>query len=72
MIRYNKLFSLLAMRGMKKTDLLAVINSPTLARIGKGEMVRLEIIDRLCKFLNCQPADIIDYVPDPNDNNSND
>ena len=62
MIRYNKLFALLAERGMKKTDLLKIISSPTLAKLSKGEVVKTDIIERICIFLGCQPSDIIEIV----------
>ena len=60
MIRYNKLFSLLALKGMKKTDLLEIISSPTLAKLAKGEVIKTDIIDRICIFLECQPSDIME------------
>ena len=65
-IRYFKLFDLLARRGMKKTDLIHVagISSPTLAKLSKGEVVTTEIITKICASLNCQPGDIMEYVPD--------
>lgn len=56
MIKYNKLFAILAEKGMKKTDLLKVISSPTLAKLSKGEVVKTDIIDKICLFLGCQPA----------------
>jgi len=62
-IKYNKLFSVLALKGMKKTDLLAVITSPTLAKLSKGAVIQTEIIDRLCEFLSCQPGDIMEWIP---------
>lgn len=62
MIRYNKLFALLALRGMKKTDLLSVISSPTLAKLSKGETITTEVIEKICLFLNCQPSDIMEIV----------
>lgn len=63
-IRYYKLFDLLNRRNMKKTDLLtlASITSTTLARLSKGETVNIEIIDRLCRALKCQPGDILEYM----------
>lgn len=61
MIKYYKLFDLLTRRGMKKTDLLSVITAPTLAKLSKGEIVTTEIIARICEFLDCQPADIMEY-----------
>lgn len=62
MIRYNKLFALLAENKMKKTDLLKVISSPTLAKLSKDEVVRTDIIDKICLFLHCQPENIMEVV----------
>lgn len=62
MIKYNKLFALLAMRGMKKTDLLQVISAPTLAKLSKGDVVKTDIIEKICLFLGCQPSDIMEVV----------
>ena len=64
MIRYNKLFALLAMRGMKKTDLLEVVSSPTLAKLGKNQSITTSVLSSICEFLNCQPGDIMEYVPE--------
>lgn len=62
MLIYNKLFSLLALRGMKRTDLLCIMTAPTLAKLGKGEHINTEILDRICKHLECQPGDIMECV----------
>lgn len=53
---------MLQRRGMKKTDLLEVISSPTLAKLSKGEVVTTKVIDSICEHLNCQPGDIMEYV----------
>jgi DNA-binding Xre family transcriptional regulator len=63
-LKYYKLFDLLQRRGMKRTDLLKFITSPTLARLGKGESVNTEIIERICAALGVQPGDIMEYVED--------
>ena len=60
MIIYRKLFALLAYKGMKKTDLLQIISSPTLAKLSKNETIKTDIIDKICLFLNCQPGDIME------------
>lgn len=62
MIRYSKLFTLLYSRGMKKTDLLEVISAPTLAKLSKGDVVKVDVIEKICVFLKCQPGDIMEYV----------
>lgn len=65
-IKYYKLFDLLNRREMKKTDLLelAGITTNTLARLSKNESVNIEIINRICKALQCQPGDILEYQDD--------
>ena len=62
MINYYKLFILLDKRGMKRTELLKVISSVTLAKLGKGESVTTDIICKICDFLDCQPGDIMEYI----------
>lgn len=64
-MKYYKLFDLLARKGMKKTDLLhnKIISSPTLAKLSKGETVTTEVLSNICEALNCQPGDIMEYVP---------
>ncbi len=62
-IKYNKLFALLAMKGLQKTDLITMadISAPTLAKLSKGETVTTETISKICKALDCQPGDIMEY-----------
>lgn len=60
MIRYYKLFDLINRKGMKKTDLLSIMSSPTLAKLSKGDIVKTDIIDKICLFLRCQPGDIME------------
>jgi DNA-binding Xre family transcriptional regulator len=43
---------------------MADISSPTMAKLSKHEIVSLEIINKICKALNCQPGDILEYIPD--------
>ena len=62
MIKYYKLFILLDKRGMKRTELLKVISSVTLAKLGKGESVTTDIICKICDFLDCQPCNIMEYI----------
>lgn len=67
-IRYYKLFDLLQRRGLKKTDLLelAKISSPTLAKLSKGDTVTIEVIEKICNALDCQPADIMENIKEEN------
>lgn len=61
-MKYYKLFIMLDKRGMKRTELLKVISSVTLAKLGKGESVTTDVLCKICSFLDCQPADIMEYV----------
>ena len=64
MISYNKLFALLKEKGIKKTELLKVMSTSSLAKLNKGENINTETINRLCDMLECQPGDLMEYVPD--------
>lgn len=63
-IMYFRLFDLLQRRGLKKTDLLTMadISSPTLAKLSKGETVTTEVISKICKALDVQPENIMEYI----------
>lgn len=62
MIKYNKLFATLARKGMKKTDLVnnKIISSPTLAKLSKNEPVNLDVIDRLCQYLEVPVNEVME------------
>lgn len=62
MISYSKLWNYLHERGLKKTFLLYVISSPTLAKLSKGENVNTDTIVKVCEFLHCQPGDIMGVI----------
>lgn len=66
MIKYYKLLDMLNRREMSKEDLRLKINtsSATIAKISKNEFISLKIINDICGALNCQPGDIMEYVPD--------
>ena len=59
MITYDPLWITLAKKRMKKKDLYAVVSSATVARMGKGEYVALDVIDKLALFLDCEISDIV-------------
>jgi DNA-binding Xre family transcriptional regulator len=71
-ISYEPLFHLLIKKGLKKTNLLELANitTNTLAKFSKGEQVGLDIIERICKALDCQPNDIFEFVDDKSDEES--
>ena len=63
---YNPLWKLLIDKGYKKTDLRALtgIGTATLAKLSKNENVSMEVLDKLCKALDCGLEDIVVYVPE--------
>ncbi|NLA83028.1 MAG: helix-turn-helix transcriptional regulator [Clostridiales bacterium] len=69
MISYKPLMKLLIDLDMTKTELAEKIgiSSSTLAKFGNNQYVSLEVIDRICKALDCQPGDLFEYVPDKDD-----
>lgn len=62
MIVFGKLWLYLQNKGMKRTDLLNVISRGTLAKLGKNESVTTEVIAKICEYLDCQPADIMENM----------
>ena len=58
---YNRLWIMLINKGMKKTDLLKVagINSTSLAKMGKNEVVSMNVIIKICEILDCNVCDIM-------------
>lgn len=64
MIRYFKLFDMLTRRGLKKGYLLKAITGPTLAKLNHGESITTDTVCKICKLMECQPGDIMEYVPD--------
>ena len=32
---------------------------------GKAKAVKLETLNKICRILDCQPGNILEYVPDP-------
>lgn len=36
----------------------------SLLKKGKTKSIRFELLNDICKHLECQPKDIIDYIPD--------
>ena len=45
-----------------------VIGQASWKKIHEGGHVDTRTLDALCKYLNCQPGDLIEYVPDEEKN----
>ena len=62
-VRYNKLWKLLIDKNMSKTQLVkAAISTNAMAHLGKNEDVRVEVLDKICRALDCSIEDIIEIV----------
>lgn len=63
---YNNLWKLLIDKKMNKQDLRKKtgISSASIAKLGKGENVSTDVLLRICKALNCDISDIMEFVPD--------
>lgn len=63
---YDKLWKLLIDKKMTKEKFRILIKaSPTtIAAMGKGEGISPKVLARICKSFNCQPGDIMEYIPD--------
>jgi putative transcriptional regulator len=59
---------MLARRKMKSNDLAARIGitpqNLSILKTGKARAIRLETLDAICRYLQCQPGDILEYVED--------
>ena len=66
-IKYDKLLKLLAERGYTSYRIRQenIIGQGTLTAIKRGTGgLDHRSIDKLCALLDCQPGDIMEYVPD--------
>ena len=67
MIRIN-LDVMMARRKMSLTELAERVGitlaNLSILKTGKARAIRLSTLDALCQALQCQPADILEYVPD--------
>ena len=52
---YKGLWKILIDRNLQKKDLINAVgvSSSTIARMGKGENVSLDVLERLCAYFDC-------------------
>ncbi len=63
MISYNRLWHLLLNKNLKRTQLCEItgISSSTLAKLGKNEVVSIEVLERICDSLSCDIGDVMSF-----------
>ena len=69
-IVYTKLLKLMEEKNLTtyKIRQERILSENTLQSIRKGKSITLDSVASLCKALDCQPGDILKYVPDETDN----
>jgi DNA-binding Xre family transcriptional regulator len=62
---YNKLWKLLIDKRMTKTQLCneAKVSTNAMAKLGRNEDVRVEVLVKICAALDCTMDDIMELVP---------
>ncbi len=63
-VSYEKLFTLMNERGVKKVDLRNKykINPKTVDSLVNNRSVTVDTIMTLCEIFDCQPGDLMEYV----------
>lgn len=65
-VSYKKLWKILIDRDMIKKDLrlAAGLTTNSLAKLGKNADVSTEVLGKICRALNCEISDIMEFVDD--------
>lgn len=68
-VSYKKLWKLLIDKEINKTNIREVtgISPSTIAKMNKNEYVSLEVLDKICTYLECDIGDIMEIT---NSNNN--
>lgn len=63
MITYEKLWHKLLDNGINRTELCnrTGISSSTMAKLGKNEIVSLEVLEKICRTLDCNIGDVAEF-----------
>lgn len=63
-VKYEKLFDILRKNGMKDIELqrAAGFSGNIMTRIRRNEYVSLESIESICKVLNVESTDVVEFV----------
>ncbi len=65
-VSYNKLWKFMIEKNINKTRLReeAKISSNAMAKLGKNEDVRVDVLVKICSYLNCTIDDIMEIIPE--------
>ncbi|CDD65438.1 putative transcriptional regulator [Firmicutes bacterium CAG:882] len=69
-VSYNGLWKILIDKNLQKKDLTEELNisSATIAKMGKGEQVSMDVLERICTYLDCNIGDIMSFEKEENNN----
>lgn len=73
MIVYYKLDTLLNERKITKTQLCkdTGISTNVVSKISKNEVFKTDTLNRICEYLQVQPFEIMEWIPDADYNKAN-
>ena len=62
----KKLWKILVDKDMKKTDLQkeSGVSWSSITKLSKGETVSMDVLMKVCKSLNCDIGDIVEFIED--------
>lgn len=66
-ISYNKLLVMFEKKSITSYTITKkdkILGQATWKNIHDGKHIDTRTIETLCKYLNCQPGDILEYIPD--------
>lgn len=71
-VSYKRLWRVLVDQEMSKADLRkqAEISPNTMTKLRKNEYVAMPILDRICKTLGTDYVEIMEYIPDNENDNA--
>ena len=73
MLVYYKLDTLLDERKITKTQLCkdTGISTNVVSKISKNEVFKTDTLNRICEYLQVQPSEIMEWIPDAEYNKAN-
>ncbi len=73
-ISYNKLLTVFKEKGVTSYTIKKekIVGQSTWKKIHENGHIDTRTIEALCKYLNCQPGDILEYIPDTQDGTETD
>ena len=65
-ISYNKMWKLLIDKNMKRKDLKeqAEVSQNVMARLSKNQAVNMDTMAKICKVLQCDIGDVMEFIPE--------